>query len=93
MQFLLAPDGQVYEKENGMCHAWDSHRGVFGRDFSLPPIRWVDLVKERAPVVSISLVEAMMILMLRWIGEVKDDAQENLSDHKTEESPHIHHFS
>lgn len=74
-QFLLTPDNTVWEKEHGMCYSWDQWRGQYGRDDTVPAVRWVDLVKDRAPVVTISHVEALLILMMKRVEEVAKNAQ------------------
>jgi len=77
-QFLLTPDNQVWEKEYGNCHVWGSHQGGYGRDESVPPIRWVDLVKDRAPVITIGHVEAVLVLLMKRVEEVAKSAQNPL---------------
>lgn len=81
-QFLLTPDNQVWEKENGECYVWECYQGQYCRDISVPPIRWVDLVKDRPPVISITPVEAITILMLKRIEEVNLRAEAGLNEHK-----------
>lgn len=83
-QFLMTPDGMIWEKEFGLCYAWDSYLGKFGRDDSLPPIRWVDLVKDRSPVKSVSIPEAMVALLAKLVQDVMISAKADLAEHKAD---------
>lgn len=87
--FLLTPNHEVYEKtEQGDCWLWESYKGVFRRDPTLPATRWRDLVKERSPLVSLTAYEAMLVLAVRFTQEVYQNAAQDLDDHRSEKEPH-----
>lgn len=78
-QFLLTPDNQVWEKEGKLVYAWDCWKGEYQRDNTLPPLRWTDLVKERAPVITVTPTEAVLVLIMKRIEEVNKVAETPLN--------------
>lgn len=74
-QFLLSAEGLVWEKETGNCYVWSSTGGEYQRDATIPSVRWVDLVKDRFPVITITPVEAIAILTMRRVEEVARNAE------------------
>lgn len=87
-EFLLTPNNEVYEKDGQDCWLWENYKGRIGRDATLPPTSWTDLVKDRSPLVRVTHIEAAVILALQFTQEVYRDATQALNEHRSEENPH-----
>lgn len=85
MIFVLTPDGGVWEIEpNGTAAwRWDSSNGLFGRA-SWEQTTHHDLMVTHGQLTPITTIEAMMVLMIRWVKEVEENAEAGLADHTAE---------